>query len=217
MNNPELFFITVFMSFFAIMNPVGNITVFSDLVKGYNYDKKKQIALKGVIFSFLITAVFIAVGNYLLTLLRISLPAFRIAGGLLVVSLGFYLVNGKRPKAQSPNADIDRSNFADNRLALSPLALPVLAGPGTLTIATNFSSIYSEYLQALGIVVVMALVCLMIYFLFISASKIVQLLGADFINFISRLMGLLNIMFGMQMLVTGLKELWPVLEVTSFP
>lgn len=200
-----LFFTSVFMGFFAIMNPIGNVPVFVGIVAPYDRAVKKKLALRSVIIAFAITTLFIIFGKFIFEVFQITLPAFRITGGILVVMVGFHLLNGSNSPVQQPSEE--GQDFKDEmRLAISPLAIPILAGPGTITAAMNAAGTHNDVLGILGIVLVLALVCILTYFLFIAGDKLVKFLGDNIINVISRLMGLIIAVMGTQMVIVGIEQ-----------
>ncbi len=206
MINPEFFLITTLVGFFAMMNPAGNLKVFMKLVEHHQKDPIKQIALKSVMYSFIIITVFTLFGNYIFEFLFISIDAFRIAGGILVIVIGFQLLHGKIAKSHAP-LPIKRKNRSDNWLALTPLAIPMLSGPGTILLAINFSTLHKETLHILVILVGLALNCIFCYVLFISAEKILHKIGEDTVDVIARLMGLIIAFMGVEMLISGISEI----------
>ncbi len=113
------------MAFFAIMNPIANTPIFLGLVDGENKERKKKIAKTASITAFIIVVAFIIAGKYIFELFGITIPAFRITGGILIFYVGFEMLMTKKSKVHSNANTEDKSN-----LAISPLAIPILAGPG---------------------------------------------------------------------------------------
>lgn len=206
MENIQLFATTVFMGFFAIMNPIGNTPVFLAMTSGFDNRSKKQIALKTAITSFVVVALFILLGNAIFKAFDITLPAFRIAGGLLIVQAGFQLLSTGGTKSHAPSEDIDRSERTLTEIAISPLAIPLIAGPGTIATAINFTGLYPTWKGTIGILVILGLVCGLLYVLFLSSDKIVKIFGHDVMNVTSRLMGLIIAVMGVQMIISGIRE-----------
>lgn len=205
MINPELFLATIIIGFFAMMNPVGNLKVFLNLVEGFNKDATKQIALKAVMYTFVIITLATLFGNYIFQFFSLSVAAFRIAGGILITVIGFQLLNGRIAKSHAP-MPIKRKNRPGNWISFTPIAVPLLAGPGTILLAMNFSGLHEGVLHTLVILVGLALNCIFIYILFISADKIIAKIGEDSVNVISRLMGLVITVMGIQMFISGIRE-----------
>ena len=206
MENIYLFVTTIFMGFFAIMNPIGNTPIFLAMTSGFDEQSKKNIALKTAITSFVVVSIFVLLGNAIFSAFQITLPAFRIAGGLLIVQAGFELLSTGGSKSHAPTENIDRSSKSITEIAISPLAIPLIAGPGTIATAINFTGLYPTWKGITGILVILAIVCLLLYALFLSSDKLVKLIGRDVMNVTSRLMGLIIAVMGVQMIISGVRE-----------
>jgi len=124
--------LTVFTGFFAIMNPVANTPIFLGLVEGEDTKTKKKIAKNATIVAFLIVAAFVIVGKYIFELFGITIPAFKITGGILIFFVGFEMLMSRKSKVHNTQDPDD-----GEAIAISPLAIPILAGPGTIVTAMN--------------------------------------------------------------------------------
>lgn len=134
MENLITYSLTVFMGFFAIMNPIANTPIFLGLVEGEDKKSKKKIAKTASITAFIIVVAFIIAGKYIFNLFGITIPSFKITGGILIFYVGFEMLMSKKSKVHNnANNSEDKSN-----LAISPLAIPILTGPGTIVTAMNF-------------------------------------------------------------------------------
>jgi len=196
--------ITVFLAFFAIMNPVANTPVFIGLTDGDTPAVKRQVAFKALLIAFLIVLVFCLFGRLLFELFGITLPAFRIAGGVLVALVGFQMLHGTPSRIHHPSAeDAGQAQEAELSVAVSPLAMPILAGPGTLATAMNFSAT-GNTTEIVITIVVFATLCLITYGFFVGGQRLVGLIGNSGINVVTRLMGLILAVIGTQMAIIGL-------------
>jgi multiple antibiotic resistance protein len=129
------------MGFFAIMNPVANAPVFPGLTAGDELQTRRAVARKALVITFLIILLFCAAGKLIFALFGITLPAFRITGGLLVFLVGFHMLQGEQSSIHHPSdEDREKSRAAALDVAITPLAMPILAGPGTIATAINFAS-----------------------------------------------------------------------------
>lgn len=192
--------ITVFLGFFAIMNPVANTAAFAGLVGKQTHLEQVKIATKALLVTFFIVCAFAFLGKAIFHLFGITLPALRITGGILVFIIGYHMLNGSGSSLHSSqqNTDVD--------LSISPLAVPLLAGPGTIATAMNFSS-SGNMMDIIVVIIVFAILCLITFLCFIYSSKILSLLGEGVLNIITRLMGLILAVIGTQMLITGISSL----------
>jgi multiple antibiotic resistance protein len=196
--------LSVFMGFFAIMNPVANTPVFLGLTADDDPDTRRRVATKALIVSFVIILVFSAAGKLIFGLFGITLPAFRIMGGILVALVGYHMLQGGgHSSIQHPSEEDKRKSLeAELEVAITPLAMPILAGPGTIATAMNFASTggVSEFVVTVGAFFVL---CVISYVFFVSGERFVRYIGDNGIKVITRLMGLILAVIGVQMLIDG--------------
>jgi len=196
--------LTVFMGFFAIMNPVANTPIFLGLTADDPPDIRRRVAAKALLLTFMLIVIFSLLGKLIFNLFGITLPAFQITGGILVFMIGMQMLHGKQSKVHSPaNGKQGASVQGELSVAVTPLAIPLLGGPGTIATAMNFSS--GGGLATLMITIAaFALLCLITYFFFVSGERLVHLLGDNGLGVITRLMGLILAVIGTQMVITGI-------------
>ncbi|MCK0156818.1 MarC family protein [Cellulophaga sp. F20128] len=199
MDNLITFSITVFTGFFAITNPISNMTVFVSLTQGADKKTKNDINKRANFIAFIIVTVFVLLGKFIFELFNISIPAFKITGGILIFFIGFEMLQSKQSNVKSiKNVNIDEN------IAVSPLAIPILAGPGTIVTAMNFVS----KVQPIHIVLVIAIFAFMsiiTYLTFRASDLIVRLVGNNVISVIGKIMGLIIAIIGTGMIIQGIK------------
>ena len=199
MENLITYGLTVFMGFFAIMNPIANTPIFLGLVEGEDNVGKKKIAKTASITAFIIVAAFIIAGKYIFELFGLTIPAFKITGGILIFYVGFEMLMSQKSKVHNNPSVEDKNN-----LAISPLAIPILAGPGTIVTAMNFVT-NATFVQ-IGIVIsVFALMIFLTYSAFVLSDVIVKKIGNNLIAVIGKLMGLILAIIGTGMVTEGIK------------
>jgi multiple antibiotic resistance protein len=195
---------SVFMGFFAIMNPIANTPVFLGLTAKDSPEARRKIATKALLVSFVIIVVFSAAGKLIFKVFGITLSAFRIMGGILVALVGYHMLQGgENSSIQHPNdEDKQKSLEAELEVAITPLAMPILAGPGTIATAMNFASTggISDLIVTIGAFFIL---CVISYVFFLSGERFVQYLGQNGIKVVTRLMGLILAVLGVQMLILG--------------
>jgi len=202
-------FVVAFMAFFAMMNPVAGLPVFLSLTASDDKRTERRIATRALLLAFGIVTVFAVGGKLIFELFGITLPALRIAGGAVVFLIGFHMLQGQHSSVQHPSPD-DQSSAAAQQLsvAVSPLAMPLLAGPGTIATAMNLSA--AGGLAAMGVTIAaFAVLCVVTWLLFSYGSPLVTRIGPSALNVTTRLMGLILAVIGAQMLTTGLKGALP--------
>ena len=199
MENMYTYALTVFVGFFAIMNPIANTPIFLGLVADRETANKKRIAKTATITAFLIVASFVIAGKYIFDLFGITIPAFKITGGILIFYVGFEMLMSQKSKVHSTGNVGD-----DNDIAISPLAIPILAGPGTIVTAMNYVT-DANFIHIGIVMAVFALMILLTYISFVSSDFIVKKVGPDLIAVIGKLMGLILAIIGTDMVIDGIK------------
>ncbi len=200
MNDVYTQLITVFMGFFAIMNPIANTAAFSGLVGDKSKSEQRKIATKALLITFFIILAFSILGKAIFHLFGITIDALRITGGILVFIVGYHMLNGHGSKLHSAEDEYESD------LAVSPLAVPLLAGPGTIATAMNYSA-SGGVIGILTTVSVFAVLCLITFFCFIYSSNILSVIGKSGLSIVTRLMGLILAVIGTQMIIVGLMTL----------
>lgn len=198
MENFWLFAIGVFTAFFAINNPVGNIPIFMSLTKQADRSRKKYISKKATFTAFVIVSGFIILGKYIFEFFGLTIPAFKITGGILVFFVGFEMI-----RAQQSSIDNQTEIDFNEGISISPLAIPILAGPGTIVTAMNYTTTAS-YLDMAILVLVFGLVMLLNHLAFISSDYLVRFIGQNKIIVIEKIMGLIIAIIGTNMLIQGI-------------
>ena len=198
-DNLLTFSLTVFTGFFAIMNPIANTPVFLGLVGDRDKTDKKAIAKTACVTAFLIVFFFVILGKYLFELFGITIPAFKITGGILLFYVGFEMLQSKKSKIHHQE-EIE----LDDGVAISPLAIPILAGPGTIVTAMN--NITNAGLIHIAIVIIIfALMIFFTYLAFSLSDLIVKKIGNHLIMVIGKIMGLILAIMGTDMAIAGIK------------
>lgn len=190
--------ITVFMAFFAVMNPLAVTAVFSGLTAHADVHEKRRVALRALLIAFIIILSFSLLGKMIFHLFGITLPALRITGGLLLFVVGYQMLHGTSSKLQTA----EKSDGAD--IALSPLAVPILAGPGTISTAINYSAA-GGWFEVVATIMAFFLLCMVTFFCFIFSAKILSLIGVNGLRMTTSLMGLIISVVGVQMIIVGVK------------
>ncbi len=188
--------ITIFLGYFAIMNPLANTTVFVGLTANLSTKDTSKVAGKTLIITFIIIALFAVLGKTLFHFFGISLPALRIAGGILVSLIGYHMLHGESSSLHKG------SDTSPDDIAISPLAVPILAGPGTIATTISYSA-SGGWLKSGTTILVFLILCIITYICFISGERILKFIGKNALNIVTRLMGLILTVIGVQMLIEG--------------
>lgn len=197
-------FFYAFMAFFAIMNPISNLPAYMALVADDSQKISRKIAFRSLLIAFVIITVFIFSGDFIFKVFGITIVSFRIAGGILVAVIGYHMINGNH----SPNykgMEQQAVNSDPMSIAISPLAMPLFAGPGTITTALSLAN--GGLQNQLITVVAFALLCVITYLLLRSAKQIAGFLGENLMKIITKMMGLLLFSIGIQMIIVSVQTL----------
>lgn len=186
------------------MNPIANTPIFIGLTADDDPKTKKKIAFKSLLIAFSIVLVCCIAGKIIFEIFGLTLQALRIAGGILVFFIGFNMLHGEQSAIHSPSEeDKQKSLEAKLGVAVSPLAIPILAGPGTIATAMNFSA-QGGFLYIAITIGAFAVLCLVTYIFFVSGEKLIEFIGESAIKVINRIMGLILAVIGTQMLIQGI-------------
>ena len=199
MENVFAYSLTVFLAFFAIMNPLINIPIFVQLTEGLDQKKKQEIAKTANIVAFVIIVAFILIGKYLFQIFGLTIPAFKIFGGILISYIGFEMLQSTKPRVQ-----LQKKIDYDDGITISPLAIPILAGPGTIVTAMNFV-VNAGFIHLLIAISILALLIFLTYLAFVYSNHIVRMLGDKNFVIIGKIMGIILGVFGVNMLIEGIK------------
>ncbi|HAS4559879.1 TPA: YchE family NAAT transporter [Vibrio cholerae] len=208
----QSFEIAIFLQFFlglvAAVNPVGIMPVFVSLTGHMTLEEKNKTAATANIAVAIILLIALLAGQMLLDLFSISLDSFRVAGGLLLLSIAFSMMSGKLGEDKQ-NKQEKSEYISREQIAVVPLAMPLMAGPGAISSTIVYGSRYPNMLDTLGIILTVVAFSFCSWLLFRSAPYIVRLLGQTGINVITRIMGLILGALGIEFIANGLRNLFP--------
>ncbi|MEZ9234419.1 YchE family NAAT transporter [Shewanella sp. 10N.286.52.A9] len=205
-----MLYVKFFLGLVAIINPVGLLPVFVSLTSHQTEEERNhtgKVANFAVVVILLVT---IFIGQHILNMFSISLSAFRIAGGSLIAIIAMSMLQGKLSPVKR-NQEEDREASGMESVAVVPLALPLMAGPGAISSVIVFASDHNKLIDLFGMSITVVVFGLMSFALFRMAPIIFKILGTTGINVITRLMGLLMLSIGIEVVAAGLKGLFPTL------
>lgn len=196
------FLITAFVALFVVIDPIGLAPLFVALTAGMAPQKRRAIAIRACLVAIGILLVFLIFGENILTFIGISMPAFRIAGGILLFLTALDMLFERRQKRREDTAEEDD---ADDDPSVFPLAIPLIAGPGaiaTVILLVGQTEGPSGYFAVLGVLLA---VLALVFALFLSASTLERLLGKTGITVVTRLLGMLLAALSVQFVLDGLR------------
>lgn len=197
-------FIYLFVALFSVLNPIGTVPIFVGLTQGDSKQERSRISLWTSINVFLILIISFFIGKYVLNFFGISIDSLRIAGGLIIVGSGFSLLSGKFNKKRGINKKIENEAQKRNDIALTPLAMPMLAGPGSISLLIAFYQEHNKVNELTIATIAIIAIAITIFIILRSAHYLSQLLGASGIVAISRIIGFIVVAIGIQYIVSAL-------------
>jgi len=206
---PLDYLVSALVTLLVVVDPVGLVPTFLAVTHGLPKSARTQIAVRASIIAAAVLAGTALVGDWLLHQLGITLPAFRIAGGLLLFAVASEMVFGVRTERQSKQAEQALEEHVRN-VAAFPLAIPLMAGPGAITATLLLAGQAGRNIVLLpiliGVVIVVSAVCLVV---FLIAGRIDRLLGITGNVVLSRLLGVLLAALAIQYIIDGVRVLLP--------
>lgn len=202
---PLDYLIAAALTLLVVVDPVGLAPTFLSVTTGLPRAARRSVAVRAAVIAGAILIGAALIGDWLLRQLGITLPAFRIAGGLLLFSIASEMVLGVRTERQSRDAEHAIEEHVRN-VAVFPLAIPLLAGPGAITatvLLAGQAALRPLYLTILiGVIVAIVFVCLLVFWL---ATRIATVLGATGSMLLSRLLGVLLASLAVQFVIDGIR------------
>ena len=204
-------FVTSLVSFFVIIDPTGNIFAYLALVSGSPAAAARRVAQRAGFYSFIILAAFALAGRFVIDFFGISLAAFQIAGGLILFRISFDMLQGRGHFNRLDTASSLRAEeYGD--IALVPLAVPLLSGPGSITTALVLTSRARTLMENLTILLAAVIILLISYICFIFADRILALIKESSLRLLTRIMGLILTALAVQFVIQGLAAAFPLLR-----
>ena len=200
-------FIYLFAALFSVLNPIGTVPIFVGLTQGDSKQECSRISLWTAINVFAILIISFFAGQYVLSFFGISIDSLRIAGGLIIVSSGFSLLSGKFNKKRGINKKIETDAQKRNDIALTPLAIPMLAGPGSISLLIAFYQEHNSTNELIIASLAIFAIAAVIFIILRSAHYLAKILGASGIVAISRIVGFIVIAIGIQYIISAITNI----------
>jgi MarC family membrane protein len=197
-------FIYLFAALFSVLNPIGTVPIFVGLTMDDDAKERSRISLWTAINVFIILIISFFLGEYVLTFFGISIEALRIAGGIVIATSGFSLLTGNFNKKRGVNKKVESDAQKRNDIALTPLAIPMLAGPGSISLLIAFYHEHQSIPDIIFSILAIFAVAVAIFIVLKSAHYLAKILGASGIVAISRIVGFIVIAIGVQYIISSI-------------
>lgn len=201
-------FVATFITFFAVIDPIGTVPVFVAVTQQYDEAKRRRFAFIATGVSAAVLLFFVVAGEIILRAMNIPLSAFRIAGGLVLFLFAITMILGES-KPETELALADGAN--DNDIAIFPLAVPSLAGPGAMLAAVLFTenARFNLWEQAQTVLMMFAVLAVALVFMLV-AGRVQRVIGDSGASVISRVMGLILAAAATHNVLKGIKEYFEI-------
>lgn len=204
MNELMAFGLLCFTSLFTLINPIGTMPIFMTMTSSLNNESRNKTAKKASIVAFFIIIAFAFSGQLLFNFFGISVHSFRIVGGVIFFIMGMDMLQARLGQVKIKDSEI-KSYISD--ISITPLAIPMICGPGALTNAIVLMQQAESYDKKVVLIVIIFVVILLTYLILLSSSRIIKLLGETGNNVLMRLMGLIVMVIAVEFFFSGLKPI----------
>jgi multiple antibiotic resistance protein len=196
---------------FAIVDPIGVIGIFISLTRGQTVTERRRTATITCLTMTIVLVTAALIGEKLLWFFGIGIPAFQVGGGIIIILVALDMLNARRPGAKGTRSEEQEAEERDT-VAVVPLAVPILAGPGAITtVIIDSHSAATPLLMGILIGIIVA-ISIFTWLVFQLAAPIGSRLGQTGLNIVTRLMGLILAAISVEIIATGLKGLFPALQ-----
>lgn len=215
-------FALFFVSLFSILNPLSVIPAYVSLTEGTTAAERRKITRHATMAVFLVLAISYVAGEGLLLFFGISVASLRVAGGFLIMGIAWNMLHARMsPSKQTPEEAAEAQEaqqLADRQhIGVIPLGMPLLAGPGTISLMIIMAERTGGVAGHVGVFVAVLLVSILSWVILISAGTISRVLGQTGMNIASRFMGLMLAAIAVEVIASGLRELFPAWTVLPGP
>ncbi|SNR75140.1 multiple antibiotic resistance protein [Lutibacter agarilyticus] len=200
------FAILVFTAFFTIINPLGTMPIFMTMTSTLSKKRRKQTAKKATIVAFFTILAFAFSGQILFNFFGISVNSFRIVGGVIFFMMGWDMLQARLGSLKHTKDEGQIDAYVDD-ISITPLAIPMICGPGAITNAIILMEDSQNLTQKSVLIGVIAFVLLLTYLILVGASTITDKLGETGNKVMMRLMGLIVMVIAVEFFFSGLKPI----------
>lgn len=203
----EAFVVSFAATLFSMMNPIGSLGIFASLTANRTDSEAKRIAITSGLAVAITLLIVNWIGKYFLSFFGISIPTLQVAGGIIVLIIGLNMLFNK---SDHKTSDSELADSQDREsIAIVPLAIPIVAGPGTMAAVLVASSHHAADLAKMEMSIVIVGMSILTGVLFYFARPVSKLLGKSAMGVITRVMGLVLASIAMGLFADGLKSLFP--------
>jgi multiple antibiotic resistance protein len=200
-------FVAVLAKLFSIVNPFGAVPMYLTMTTHYETKARNRLILSTSLYFTGILLVFFWAGAYILSFFGLTVNALRIAGGLIILNSAFALQNDKFAENRGVDEKIQQKAMESQDIAFSPLAMPMLSGPGSISLLIGFFAEYEQWEERLAISAVILAMGVIVYLVLRSAPLLYRFLGVSGLKAGSRIMAFITMAIGVQFIISGVVAL----------
>lgn len=190
------------LALLPMLNPPASAPAFLAITEGDSREYRLRQLRKACIYVVVILVSFLIGGTFIMTFFGISIPGLRIAGGLLVAGIGFDMLMGPPPQSRRSGA-AEEAARAKRDISFSPLAMPMLSGPGSIAVTVGLTSLAKGWTDYIAIILGIVIVALITYVTLALSERVVRVIGVNGMNGLVKVMGFLILCIGIQFVVNG--------------
>ena len=195
--------ITILASLFSVVNPLGAIPMFLTLTADETREERNHTSLMTSIYFIIILMSFFWAGTYILGFFGVSIFALRIAGGIVIMMSGFALLNGNTTKKRV-GEKVRAEAIKKEDVSFTPMAMPMLSGPGSISLLIGYFTEYQEASSRFIIAGVIIFTGILIYFILRSSPLLFKVLGESGLKAVARIMGFIVLAIGVEYIISGI-------------
>ena len=197
-------FLRIFVAIFIIVDPIGLLPLFIALTHNYSKRRIKHTVQLACLTAAFVLIIFAFAGDIILEFFGVTIPAFRIAGGIIIFIIALGMLQAKRTRLKTTPEE-EEKGLEQEEVGIVPIGIPMLAGPGAITTVIVFTSSSQQYNTYITIAAIM-LTLFFAFFILKQAVSIHRILGPTGLNIFTRLMGLILAVISVQFVIDGIKE-----------
>lgn len=200
-------YIATLASLFSVVNPLGAVPVYLAMTPDYEYKQRLRTAFYTSLYFVLILMGFFLLGSYILSFFGISINAMRIAGGLVILNSGYTLLSGEMGSKRGIDESVKKEAKEQEDISFTPLAMPLLSGPGSISLLISLNASHPALDSTLVIASVVISTGLIVYLILRLAPFLSNLLGVSGLKAVTRIMGFIVMAIAVQYIITGIYNL----------
>ncbi|PVX51858.1 multiple antibiotic resistance protein [Balneicella halophila] len=200
------YFLLVFMSFFTLINPFGSMPVFLSMSSDLQPKQRNRTARKAVIVAFFTLLLFAFAGNYIFQIFGISVNSLKVVGGIIFLMVGHDMLEARIGRTKISDSE-KQVNAYVNDISITPLAIPMICGPGAITNAILLMQDAETTVKKGVLVLAIAAIMMLTYFIYYGGTKILHRIGDTGTKVMMRIMGLIVMVIAVEFLFGGLKPI----------